>query len=78
MQSAHDGPASLAILLRDEVEARPVVAYRLLELLARAGWRVRIERGEELRVVAERDDVVLEARSCTLGEASVDLFLRAA
>jgi hypothetical protein len=66
------------MLLRDEVEARPIVAYRLLELLARAGWRVRIERGDELRVVAERGDVVLEARSCSLGEASVDLFLRAA
>lgn len=78
MQSAHEGPASLAMLLHDEVQARPIVAYRLLELLARAGWRVRIERGEELLVVAERDDVVLEARSCSLGEASVDLFLRAA
>jgi hypothetical protein len=39
---------------------------------------VRIERGEELHVIAERDDVVLEARSCSLGEASVELFLRAA
>jgi hypothetical protein len=78
MQNAHGGPASLEMLLRDEVEARPIVAYRLLELLSRAGWRVRIERGEELLVIAERDDVVLEARSCSLGEASVELFLRAA
>ena len=78
MQSAHEGPASLAMLLRDEVEARPIVAYRLLELLARAGWRVRIERGDALLVVAEREYVVLEARSYSLGEASVDLFLRAA
>ena len=66
------------MLLRDEVEARPVVAYRLLELLSRAGWRVRIERGAELRVIAEKGDVVLEARSESLGAASVDLFLRAA
>ena len=78
MQSAHGDQASLEMLLRDEVEARPIVAYRLLELLSRSGWRVRIERGEELHVIAERDDIVLEARSCSLGEASVELFLRAA
>jgi hypothetical protein len=78
MQSARGDQASLEMLLRDEVEARPIVAYRLLELLSRSGWRVRIERGEELHVIAERDDIVLEARSCSLGEASVELFLRAA
>jgi hypothetical protein len=78
MQHAQGGTGSLEMLLRDEVEARPVVAYRLLELLSRAGWRVRIERGAELRVIAEKGDVVLEARSESLGAASVDLFLRAA
>ncbi len=78
MQKAHGATASLEMLLRDEVEARPVVAYRLLELLARSGWHVRIERGDELRVIAEKDDVVLETRSDSLGEASVQLFVLAA
>ena len=45
MQHADDC-ASLAMLLREEVEAQPLVAYRLLELLARTGWAVRIDRGE--------------------------------
>lgn len=69
--------ASLEHLLLDEVEARPIVAYRLLELLASNGWRIRIERGQRMRIVAEKGSVGLEACDERLGPASVSLFVRA-
>jgi hypothetical protein len=69
--------ASLEQLLRDEVEERPFVAYRLLELLAASGWRIRIERGSPTRILAEKGPLGLEASDERLGPASVSLFVRA-
>lgn len=68
----------LGELLREEVEARPVVAYRLLELLARTGWAVRIERGERIRLYAERGPHGLVEEGASVGEAAVALFMAAA
>ncbi len=77
MQRAHDG-GSLEMLLREEVEARPVVAYRLLELLARTGWAVRIDRGSQTRIEAVRGSTTLCSAGATVGEAAVPLFVQAA
>lgn len=64
--------------LRDELASRPTFAYRLLEVLARSGWRVRIDRhGQRPRVVAERDGVLLEESGETVADASVSVFRQA-
>lgn len=64
--------------LRDELASRPTFAYRLLEVLARSGWHVRIDRrSERPRVVAERDGVLLEESGETIADASVSVFRQA-
>jgi hypothetical protein len=75
VQTARAGQDSLETLLREEVEERPLVAYRLLELLACRGFRVRIERGPTFRVVAESETFSAEARAGRLGDAAVSVFL---
>jgi hypothetical protein len=78
MPTAQSTPLPLGELLREEVEARPVVAYRLLELLARTGWAVRIDRGERIHLHAERQSLTLACDGASVGEAAVALFVEAA
>jgi hypothetical protein len=78
MPTTKSSPLPLEELLREEVEARPVVAYRLLELLARTGWAVRIDRGERIHLQAERENLTLDSEGGNVGEAAVALFVEAA
>jgi hypothetical protein len=57
--------------------ADPVAHSRLLTLLHYAGWRLRVEQGEDVAIHATRDGVVVTVRAATLAAAGGLTFARA-
>jgi hypothetical protein len=55
----------------------PGGGFLLLGLLQLAGWRVRFDRGPQLRGIAVRDGVTVAADGDSIGAVTVTLFERA-
>ena len=55
----------------------PIGDSRLLTLLYFAGWRLRVDQGDEVAIRAMRDGVLVDVRAATLGAAAGLTFARA-
>ena len=61
-------------LVQEELHLRPEAAYRLLDVVRRNGWRLRLKRGDLITITAVRGDVVLRGTGVTVREAASAIF----
>jgi hypothetical protein len=61
-------------LVQEELHLRPEAVYRLLDVVRKNGWHLRLKRGDLITITAARGDVVVRGTGVTVREAASAIF----